>query len=81
MVSKGLFNGFQKQRFGIFQAVVSQWLRHEICWGSAFSHARPKYVFSWVLPGGLRAFKSYVAQRFAGIFLAAVSHGLGTISL
>ena len=94
-----VFYGFQKQRFGLFQAAVSQWLGHKTCWGSAFSHARPKHVFPWVLSGGLRAFKSYVAQRFAlleatfffvfsrfqkqrfGIFLAAVLHGLGTISL
>ena len=65
MGSKGLFSGFQKQRFGIFQAAVSQWLGHKTCWGSAFSHARPQARFSWVLSGGLRAFKSYVAQRFA----------------
>ena len=45
MGSKGLFSGFQKQRFGIFQAAVSQWLGHKTCWGSAFSHARPKHVF------------------------------------
>ena len=41
-----LFSGFQKRRFGIFLAVVSQWLRHKTCWGSAFSHARPKHLFS-----------------------------------
>ena len=45
MGSKGLFSGFQKQRFGIFQAAVSQWLGHKTCCGSAFSHARPKHVF------------------------------------
>ena len=45
MGSKGLFSGFQKRRFGIFQAAVSQWLGHKTCWGSAFSHARPKHVF------------------------------------
>ena len=27
-------------------AAVSQWLRHKTCWGSAFSHARPKHLFS-----------------------------------
>ena len=65
------------------------------CFFACASQAR----FSWVLSGGLRAFKTYVAQRFAlleatfffvfsrfqkqrfGIFLAPVSHGLGTISL
>ena len=40
-----LFNGFQKRRFGIFPAAVSQWLGHKTCWGSAFSHARPKHLF------------------------------------
>ena len=40
-----LFSGFQKRRFGIFLAAVSQWLRHKTCWGSAFSHARPKHLF------------------------------------
>ena len=40
-----LFNGFQKRRFGIFPAAVSPWLRHKTCWGSAFSHARPKHLF------------------------------------
>ena len=40
-----LFSGFQKRRFGIFPAAVSQWLRHKTCWGSAFSHARPKHLF------------------------------------
>ena len=40
-----LFNGFQQQRFGIFPATVSQWLGHKTCWGSAFSHARPKHLF------------------------------------
>ena len=34
-----LFSGFQKRRFGIFPAAVSQWLGHKTCWGSAFSHA------------------------------------------
>ena len=139
-----VFSGFQKQRFGIFQAAVSQWLGHKTCWGSAFSHALPKHLFlgfclvACRLPSlTLRksfpqASKSYVAQRFSlfeatwtfrefghgvvirlpsltlrkcfpcssvpgnlfslfffsgfqkqrfGIILAAVSHGLGTISL
>ena len=40
-----VFSGFQKRRFGIFPAAVSQWLGHKTCWGSAFSHARPKHVF------------------------------------
>ena len=40
-----LFSGFQKRRFGIFLAAVSQWLGHKTCWGSAFSHARPKHLF------------------------------------
>ena len=40
-----LFNGFQQRRFGIFPATVSQWLGHKTCWGSAFSHARPKHLF------------------------------------
>ena len=99
MGSKGLFSGFQKQRFGIFQAAVSQWLGHKTCWGSAFSHARPKHVFhgfclvacglsSLTLRKGLPClrqlfffvFSRFQKQRF-GIFLAAVSHGLGTISL
>ena len=40
-----IFSRFQKQRFGIFQAAVSQWLAHKTCWGFAFSHARPKHVF------------------------------------
>ena len=39
------FSGFQKRRFGIFPAAVSQWLGHKTCWGSAFSHARPKHLF------------------------------------
>ena len=99
MGSKGLFSGFQKQRFGIFQAAVSQWLGHKTCWGSAFSHARPTHVFhgfclvacglsSLTLRKGLPClrqlfffvFSRFQKQRF-GIFLAAVSHGLGTISL
>ena len=29
----------------IFPAAVSQWLGHKTCWGSAFSHARPKHLF------------------------------------
>ena len=60
-----LFNGFQQRRFGIFPATVSQWLGHKTCWGSAFSHARPKHLFLEFWPGGLQASKSYVAQRFA----------------
>ena len=40
-----IFSGFLKQRFGIFQAAVSQWLEHKTCWGSAFSHALPKHLF------------------------------------
>ena len=94
-----VFSGLQKQRFGIFQAVVSQWLGHKTCWGSAFSHARPKHVFhgfclvacglsSLTLRKGLPCsrqlfffiFSGFQKQRF-GIFLAAFSHGLGTISL
>ena len=59
------FNGFQQRRFGIFPAAVSQWLGHKTCWGSAFSHARPKHLFLEFWPGGLQASKSYVAQRFA----------------
>ena len=39
------YNGFQQRRFGIFPAAVSQWLGHKTCWGSAFSHARPKHLF------------------------------------
>ena len=34
-----------ERRFGIFPAAVSQWLGHKTCWGSAFSHARPKHLF------------------------------------
>ena len=40
-----LFSGFQKRRFGILLAAVSQWLGHKTYWGSAFSHARPKHLF------------------------------------
>ena len=99
MGSKGLFSGFQKRRFGIFQAAVSQWLGHKTCWGSAFSHARPKHVFHGfclvacrlsrlTLRKGLPClrqlfffvFSRFQKQRF-GIFLAPVSHGLGTMSL
>ena len=40
-----LSNGFRQRRFGIFSAAVSQWLGHKTCWGSAFSHARPKHLF------------------------------------
>ena len=40
-----IFSRFLKQRFGIFQAAVSQWLGHKTCWGSAFSHALPKHLF------------------------------------
>ena len=93
-----LFNGFQQRRFGIFPATVSQWLGHKTCWGSAFSHARPKHLFlefglvacrlpslTWCkgLPCLRRlfffVFSRFQKQRF-GSFLAAVSHGLGTIS-
>ena len=48
------FNGFQQRRFGIFPAAVSQWLGHKTCWGSAFSHARPKHLvlsLVWWLAG------------------------------
>ena len=94
-----LFNGFQQRRFGIFPAAVSQWLGHKTCWGSAFSHARPKHLFlefglvacrlpSLTLRKGLPClrqpfffvFRRFQKQRFS-IFLAAVSHGLGTIFL
>ena len=94
-----LFSGFQKRRFGIFPAAVSQWLGHKTCWGSAFSHARPKHLFlefglvacrlpSLTLRKGLPClrqpfffvFSRFQKQRF-GSFLAAVSHGLGTILL
>ena len=94
-----VFSRFQKQRFGIFQAAVSQWLGHKTCWGSAFSHARPTHVFhgfclvacglsSLTLRKGLPClrqpfffvFSRFQKQRF-GIFLAAVSHAWGTISL
>ena len=77
-----LFSGFQKRRFGILLAAVSQWLRHKTYWGSAFSHARPKHLF---LEFGLVTcrfffvFRRVQKQRF-GSFLAAVSHGLGPIS-
>ena len=71
-----VFSGFLKQRFGIFQAAVSQWLGHKTCWGSAFSHALPKHLFL----GFCFVFSGFQKQRF-GIFLAAVSYGLGTISL
>ena len=78
-----LFSGFQKRRFGILLAAVSQWLRHKTYWGSAFSHARPKHLF---LEFGLVTcrffffvFSRFQKQRF-GSFLAAVSHGLGPIS-
>ena len=92
-----LFNGFQQRRFGIFPAAVSQWLGHKTCWGSAFSHARPKHLFlefglvacrlpslSLTLRKGLPClrqpfffvFSRFQKQRF-GSFLAAVSHGLG----
>ena len=33
-VPKVCFSGFQKRRFGIFPAAVSQWLGHKTCWGS-----------------------------------------------
>ena len=127
-----------ERRFGIFPAAVSQWLGHKTCWGSAFSHARPKHLFlefglvacrlpsltlrkglpclrqpfflvfsrfqkhlflvlAWWLAGFqvLRCavpcwtqpfatfffvFSRFQKQRF-GSFLAAVSHGLGTILL
>ena len=36
-----VFSGFQKRRFGIFPAAVSQWFGHKTCWGSAFSDALP----------------------------------------
>ena len=69
-----LFSGFQKRRFGIFLAAVSQWLGHKTCWGSAFSHARPKHLFL-SLACGLQAFSLFLVgskkQRFGG-FLAAV---------
>ena len=69
-----VFSGIQKQqRFGILQAAVLQWLGHKTCWGSAFSHALPKHLF-------LEFCLVFSGFRF-GIFLAAVSHGLGTISL
>ena len=45
LASLSHFSGFQKRRFGIFPAAVSQWLGHKTCWGSAFSHARPKHLF------------------------------------
>ena len=72
--------------------------RHKTCWGSAFSHARPKHLFlefglvacrlpSLTLRKGLPClrrlfffvFSRFQKERF-GSFLAAVSHGLGTIS-
>ena len=40
-----VFSRFQKRRFEIFPAAVSQWLGHKTCWGSAFSHARLKHLF------------------------------------
>ena len=45
LLSFYFYSGFQKQRFGSFPAAVSQWLGHTTCWGSAFSHARPKHLF------------------------------------
>ena len=97
-----VFSGFQKQRFGIFQAAVSQWLGHKTCWGSAFSDALPKHLFLgfWEFGHGvvirplsltlrkgfpcsrqLGRFGSLGTELRFGIFLAAASHGLGTISL
>ena len=40
-----VFSGFLKQRFGIFQAAVSQWLGHKTCWGSAFRMRSPSTFF------------------------------------
>ena len=76
-----IFSGFQKQRFGIFQAAVSQWLGHKTCWGSAFSHALPKHLFLGfcLVFSGFRFgifWLRFRKQRF-GIFPAAVSQWLG----
>ena len=41
-----LFNGFQQRRFGIFSGCgFRNGLGTKTCWGSAFSHARPKHLF------------------------------------
>ena len=74
-----IFSGFLKQRFGIFQAAVSQWLEHKTCWGSAFSHALPKHLFlgsCFVFIMFLLGSKSNV-RHFSGCGF----HGLGAISL
>ena len=63
-----IFNGFQKQRFGIFPAAVSQWLRHKTCWGSAFSHALPKHLFLWF---------ALFLLIFSGFFKAMFRHFSG----
>ena len=79
-----VFSGFQKRRFGIFPAAVSQWLGHKTCWGSGglFRMRVPNTFFlslAWWLAGFFFVFSRFQKQRF-GSFLAAVSHGLGTIS-
>ena len=72
-----LFSGFQKRRFGFAMARAQNLL------GFCFFACASQTPFSWVWPGGLQAFSLFLVrfqkQRF-GSFLAAVSHGLGTLS-
>ena len=79
-----LFSGFQKRRFGIFLAAVSQWLRHKTCWGSAFSDALPTQL-SWALPGGcsfavagarFHCFQGFQTQRFSDALPTQLSWAL-----
>ena len=45
-----LFSGFQKRRFGIFPAAVSQWLGHKTCWGSCLFACASQTQKGWSIP-------------------------------
>ena len=64
------YSAFRRRRFESFSGYGFARLRHETCWGSAFSHALPKDLFlgfclvACRLPVFLFLFSGFQRQRF-----------------
>ena len=75
-------NVFRRQYFGIVRGRWFAWFGHESCCCSAVSqtsHIVHQHVAAWWLAGFFFVFSSRFQKQRFGSFLAAVSHGLGTI--
>ena len=74
-------NAFRRQRFGIVRGGCFAWFGHESCCCSAVSEAvgQRLWTVAWWLAGFFFVFSSRFQKQRFGCFLAAVSHGLGTI--